>query len=67
MKRRWCLREGIFERDNGLWWLNKDQNDMHEINRTPMAVALRNGNISKIIDVKLGGLSTFNRRRGGEY
>ncbi|MEE9151145.1 MAG: hypothetical protein V3U20_04840 [Thermoplasmata archaeon] len=66
MKRRWCVREGVFETEDGLWWLNKEQNDVHEKSRTPMTIALRNGDISKVIDVKLDGLYALSRRRGGE-
>ncbi|UCE72906.1 MAG: hypothetical protein JSV56_07670 [Methanomassiliicoccales archaeon] len=63
MKRRWCDREGIFECDNRLWWLNRNM-DYEEKSSTPMAIALKNGDISKVIDVKLGGLSGLSRRRG---
>lgn len=64
MKRRWCVREGVFERDDGLWWLNKEHMEAKEKNRTPMSIALRNGDISRVIDVKFGGLSTKVNRRG---
>ena len=63
MKRRWCVREGIFEKDNGLWWLNKET-DFEDKNKTPMTIALKNGNISKVIDVKNSGFVGFTRRRG---
>jgi hypothetical protein len=63
MKKQWCVREGIFEGENGLWWLNKEV-ERDERTKTPMAVALRNGDISKVIDVRFGGLSTMERRRG---
>ncbi len=65
MDRRWCVREDIFEKDDGLWWLKKEQYDPAEKNRTPMAVALRNGNISGVIDSKRGGLSAIGRKRVG--
>jgi len=64
MKRRWCLREDAFEKDDGLWWINREQHDNHKKTRTPMATALRNGEISKIIDVKFDGLSAQDRKRG---
>jgi hypothetical protein len=63
MKRRWFVREGVFERDDSLWWLNKELNDPHEKGRTPMTIALKNGNISRVIDVKYGGLSASGKRR----
>lgn len=63
MKKRWCVREDIFEGDNGLWWLNKEV-DLEVRTQTPMAIALKNGDISKVIDVRFGGLSTMGRRRG---
>lgn len=63
MKRRWCVREGVFERDDGLWWLNKELNDPRERSRTPMAIALKNGDISRVIDLKCGRLSASGKRR----
>lgn len=63
MKKIWCVREGIFEGDNGLWWLNKEVEREERI-KTPMAIALKNGDISKVIDVNSHGLSTMERRRG---
>jgi hypothetical protein len=63
MKKQWCVREGIFEGDNGLWWLNKEIDD-REIAKTPMIVALKNADISKVYDVRLGGFATNGRRRG---
>lgn len=62
MKKQWCVREGIFEGENGLWWLNKEV-ERDERTKTPMAIALKNGDISNIIDVKSSGLSTMGRRR----
>jgi hypothetical protein len=62
MKRRWCVTEDIFQRDNGLWWLNKEK-ESENIMSTPMTVALRNGGISRVIDVKLGGFESFRRRQ----
>lgn len=64
MKRRWCVREGVFENDDGLWWLNREGNDLKEKSPTPMAVALRNGNISGVMDFKLDGLSAYSRKGG---
>lgn len=64
MKRRWCLREDAFEKDDGLWWLNRERQDNHKKTGTPMEVALRNGEVTKIIDVKLDGLSAKNERQG---
>ena len=64
MDRRWCVTEDVFEKDNGLWWLKKEQQDTAESCRTPMAVALKNGNISGIIDSKRGGLSAIGRKSG---
>ncbi len=63
MKRRWFVREGVFERDDGLWWLNKELNDPQEKGRTPMTIALKNGNISRVINFKYGGLSASGKRR----
>jgi hypothetical protein len=64
MERRWPVRDDIFQQENGLWWLNDKQDEPKEENRTPMTVALRNGNISGVIDVKIGGLSSKNDKRG---
>lgn len=64
MERRWPVRDDIFQQENGLWWLNDKQDKPIEENRTPMAVALRNGNISGVIDVKISGLSSKIDRRG---
>ncbi len=64
MKRRWSVTEGIFERDDGPWWLKKEYNDRNERMRTPMTVALKNGDISRVIDVKLHGLSSYRKREG---
>ena len=63
MKKRWCVREDIFEGENGLWWLNKEV-DLEERTKTPMQVVLKNKEISKVIDVRFGGFSTMGRRRG---
>ena len=63
MKRKWCVREDIFQGDNGLWWLNQ-KIEMDDSTKTPMTIALKNGNISKVIDVKSGGLIGFGRRSG---
>ena len=63
MKRRWCVREGVFERDDGLWWLNKELNDPRERSHTPMAIALKNGDISRVIDIKCDRLSASGKRR----
>ena len=64
MERRWPVRDDIFQQENGLWWLNNKHDEPKEENRTPMAVALRNGNISGVIDVKIGGLSSKSDKRG---
>ncbi|ODS41395.1 MAG: hypothetical protein A7315_06345 [Candidatus Altiarchaeales archaeon WOR_SM1_79] len=64
MKRRWCVRDGIFENDDSLWWLNRDRKEVGEKKSTPMTIALKNGNISRVIDIKLGGLSANEIRRG---
>jgi hypothetical protein len=61
MKKKWCVREGAFLRDDGLWWLNKEQNISSKPSKTPMTIALRNGGISRVIDVKHEGLT--GRRR----
>jgi hypothetical protein len=62
MKRRWCVREDIFHRENRMWWLEKEKESENAIS-TPMTVALNNGGISRVIDVKLGGFESFGRRR----
>jgi hypothetical protein len=62
MKRRWSVREGVFERDEGLRWMKDKSKDRYHRKRRPMAIALKNGNISRVIDVKNGGLSSNNRR-----
>jgi hypothetical protein len=64
MDRRWCVREEVFERDDGLWWLKKEQHNPVEKSRTPMTIALRNGNISGVIDSKIDGLSAIGRKGG---
>jgi len=64
MERRWPVRDDIFQREDGLWWLNEGKEEPLKENKTPMAVALRNGNISGVIDVKVGGLSSKSDRRG---
>lgn len=62
MKRRWSVREGVFKRDDGLRWLKEGNKDRNLRKRTPMAIALRNGDISRVIDTKNGGLSSNKRR-----
>ncbi len=64
MERRWPVRDDIFQKGNGLWWLNEKKDDQLKEDKTPMAVALRNGNISGVIDVKVGGLSSKSDKRG---
>ena len=64
MERRWPVRDDIFQRENGLWWLNEKKDEQPKENKTPMAVALRNGNISGVIDVKVSGLSSKIDKRG---
>ena len=64
MERRWPVRDDIFQLGNGLWWLNDTKGEQITENKTPMAVALRNGNISGVIDVKVGGLSSRSDKRG---
>jgi hypothetical protein len=64
MKRTWCVVDGVFERDDSLWWLNKNHTEITESGKTPMIVALKNGGISRVIDVKSGGLSSINNRQG---
>ena len=63
MKKRWCVREGIFEGDNCLWWLNKEVEDTRT-KQTPMTIALKNADSSKVFDVRAGGYATTGRRRG---
>ncbi|UCG68605.1 MAG: hypothetical protein JSV09_12465 [Thermoplasmata archaeon] len=62
MKRRWSVREGVFKTDDGLLWLKEKNRYHNKKNRTPMAIALKNGEISRVIDVKNGGLSSDKRR-----
>ncbi|UCE39357.1 MAG: hypothetical protein JSW00_09090 [Thermoplasmata archaeon] len=62
MKRIWCVNERVLEREDGLWWLNKEQHEFNEKCRTPMSIALRNGDISRVLDVKSDGLSTTGKR-----
>jgi hypothetical protein len=64
MERRWPLRDDIFQQRNGLWWLNEKKDEQLKEDKTPMTVALRNGNISGVIDVKVGGLSWRSDKRG---
>lgn len=58
MKRRRCVREGIFERNNGLWWLNKENQGRENTSTPTMTIALKHGGISRVIDVKHEGLSS---------
>jgi hypothetical protein len=64
MKRTWCVVDGVFEKDNSLWWLNRNRTEITEPSKTPMIVALKNGGISRVIDVKGGGLANLNKRQG---
>lgn len=63
MKKRWCVREDIFDGNNCLWWLNKEVDD-REIARTPMSIALKNAEISKVNDVRTNEFAEMTRRRG---
>jgi hypothetical protein len=64
MKRTWCVVDGVFEKDDSLWWLNRNPTEIIESGKTPMTVALKNGGISRVIDVKGGGLTNINNRQG---
>jgi hypothetical protein len=64
MNGRWCITENAFEKDDGLWWLKKEQYSQNESSITPMEVALKNGDISKIIDTRFNGLLTKDREQG---
>jgi hypothetical protein len=57
-------RESAFEKLDVPRWLNKRESDIKEKNLTPMKIALRNGEISNVIDVKNGGLSATRRKEG---
>jgi hypothetical protein len=63
MRRKAYVREDVFKRDAGLWWLNKEKNSVNEKNRTTMSAAMRNAGVSSVIDVKFGGLSTSGRKQ----
>jgi hypothetical protein len=63
MKKKCCVREGAFLREGGLWWLNKEQNEPFMSGKTPMTIALKNGGISRVIDVKGDGLSGSPEKR----
>ncbi|UCF07891.1 MAG: hypothetical protein JSW28_09670 [Thermoplasmata archaeon] len=57
------MRDDIFQREDGLWWLREEKDDMEQWNRTPMAIALKNGNISGVIDSKRSGLSPLDGKQ----
>lgn len=64
MKRTWCVVDGVFEKDERFWWLNREQLEITESGKTPMSIALKNGGISRVIDVKGYGLSDLHQRQG---
>lgn len=63
MHRKAYVREDVFKRDAGLWWLDKEKNAGKDKPRSPMTTAMKNAGISSIIDVKNGGLSTSRRKQ----
>ncbi len=63
MRRKAYVREEVFKRDAGFWWLNNEKSAVKEKNRPTMSTAMRNAGVSSVIDVKFGGLSTSGRKQ----
>jgi hypothetical protein len=62
MQRKRCARENAFVNRDVPRWLSKTEFDIGERKQTPMEIALRNGEISSVINLKNRRVSTFPKR-----
>ena len=64
MKNIWRIKEKEFENSVFGVWIKLAQFKDHPKCQTPIAIALRNGNISGIVDCKNKGLVEFGAKGG---